>query len=262
MHKSDRPRPSRRDASDKVIVEAIDRAFNTWAFKREQPSDAELLQRCIASAVARGAPIPFVLYWGKGPRAEFADCDGQCLDYLASLSKRIAQRYPPGAIITLVCTDTHALHNGHSALSIQSYFTAIERAAATRHFACCRLGTLTPTTALAEMLPVVDEIPSETMQRLVRAAHRWYKGDGTAIEGARSYYRMNMTEKRAIERAFPETIFITFNGSDCRPLFPEQLPIFYMYSLKRGTSTKPWFMNADGSSAEPPSPQSAELATA
>ena len=38
------------------------------------------------------------------------------------------------------------------------------------------------------------------------------------------------------------SIFITFNGSEFRCLFPERLPIFYMYSLRRGVSVKPWFL--------------------
>jgi len=57
-----------------------------------------------------------------------------------------------------------------------------------------------------------------------------------------TYYRMNMVEKRAVEIAFPRSIFVTFNGSEFRCLFPEQLPIFYMYSLRRGVSVKPWFL--------------------
>ena len=35
---------------------------------------------------------------------------------------------------------------------------------------------------------------------------------------------------------------MTFNGSDVRDLFPSNMPIFYMYSLKRGTAEKPWFL--------------------
>jgi hypothetical protein len=45
--------------------------------------------------------------------------------------------------------------------------------------------------------------------------------------------------------AFPHSIFITFNGSRLRALFPEHLPIFYMYSLRRGFSAKPWFVASD-----------------
>ena len=45
-----------------------------------------------------------------------------------------------------------------------------------------------------------------------------------------------------MERAFPRSIFITFNGSHVRSLFPDTLPIFYMFSLRHGISDKPWFL--------------------
>ncbi len=58
------------------------------------------------------------------------------------------------------------------------------------------------------------------------------------------YLQMNMVEKRAVQFAFPHSIFVTFNGSEFRSLFPERMPIFYMYSLRRGMSVKPWFLPA------------------
>jgi hypothetical protein len=57
--------------------------------------------------------------------------------------------------------------------------------------------------------------------------------------------RLNLFEKQAVEAAFPDAIFVTFNGSDLRPLFPERMPIFYMYSVRRGVAVKPWFMPAE-----------------
>ena len=92
-------------------------------------------------------------------------------------------------------------------------------------------------------LAAADEtVPEETLQRLSTCARKWYRGDGTAGQGALKYYQMNMIEKRAVELAFPRSIFVTFNGSDLRSLFPDRLPIFYMYSLRRGFSVKPWFL--------------------
>jgi hypothetical protein len=57
--------------------------------------------------------------------------------------------------------------------------------------------------------------------------------------------RLNMIEKQAVEAAFPDAIFITFNGSEFRSLFPDRMPIFYMYSVRRGVAVKPWFMPAE-----------------
>lgn len=244
-----RKRAPARDAT----VHAVLQSFNTWAFKREQPSNPELLESHIAAAVTRHSPVPFVLYWGKGPRSTIAQPDIQCLNYLGSMSQRIAAAYAPGAHFTLICTDTHALHNGHSPLSIQEYFSGIGKLAGEQGFSSCRLGSLSPLSALGQLTPIASDIPSESLQRLIGAAERWYRGDASIEQGALRYYRMNMVEKRAVERAFPDAIFVTFNGSEYRMLFPDALPIFYMYSIKRGVAVKPWFIE-DPRGASPSSP--------
>jgi hypothetical protein len=74
---------------------------------------------------------------------------------------------------------------------------------------------------------------------------KWYHGAGSAEQGAVIYFHMNMIEKRAVELAFPNAIFATFNSSKFRILFPKRLPIFYMYSMQRGMSVKPWFLPAE-----------------
>ena len=37
-------------------------------------------------------------------------------------------------------------------------------------------------------------------------------------------------------------VLSNFSGSELRGLFPENLPIFYMYSIRRGVGSKPWFL--------------------
>ena len=87
-------------------------------------------------------------------------------------------------------------------------------------------------------------VQPDTLSRLIASARKWYRGSGGPEQGALTYYRMNMVEKRAVELAFPGSI-ITFSGSELRSLFPEHLPIFYMYSMRRGMSVKPWFLPVD-----------------
>jgi L-tyrosine isonitrile synthase len=227
-------------------------SFNTWAFKREQPSDPVLLARFVAQAVKLREPIPFVLYWGKGPRAEVANPDRECLDYLASFAARIKSVYDKGAHIRLVLTDTHAALNGHSAQETARYHGQITAEAHLRGFETYSLGELT--SARIELVPAENcPPPSDTiLQQLAASAARWYRGGGTPEQGARQYYMMNMMERQVIELSFPSSIFVTFNGREQRELFPEKLPIFYMYSLRRGTSVKPWFL-PDPSTAPTPS---------
>jgi hypothetical protein len=189
----------------------------------------------------RQEPLSFVLYWGKGPRSAIESFDVQCLDYLAALVARVQAAYGRGAAVSLVLTDTHATLNGYPGQQITSYFSQVEHEAGKRGFDCYLLSELTE--AAGRSVRAQDTQPSqETLSQLVRSAMRWYRGEGTPEDGAKRYYAMNMVEKQVIELFFPSSIFVTFNGREHRDLFPDKLPIFFMYSLKRGTSVKPWFL--------------------
>jgi hypothetical protein len=236
-------RAAQRPAAKTACPDKVLQAFNTWAFKREQPSNVELMRAVVAAAIADERPVPFVLYWGKGPRRHVADPDLACLDYLADLARRVRGAYPVGAAITLIFTDTHARLNGHCADSMRDYFHAVEAIARERGFATCRLGDLTRAVEAATLIELGETPASDdVLRRLAVCAAKWYRGDGSAEEGALKYYEMNMIEKRAVELAFPGSIFVTFNGSEFRCLFPDRLPVFHMYSLRRGISVKPWFL--------------------
>lgn len=227
-------------------VDRILRAFNTWSFKREQPSDPQLLQQFVGRAVAMQRPISFVFYWGKGPRCRLDAHDIKCLDYLGSMAQRIAAAYEPGAELRLIFTDTHARLNGYPESVINSYFNAVAPHAVVRGFCLCRLSELIAAThAQPEDYVNGEPVPEEMLSRLSVSAMKWYHGPATPREGAITYFHMNMIEKRAVELAFPDAIFGTFNSSKLRLLFPKRLPIFYMYSLQRGVAVKPWFLPAE-----------------
>jgi hypothetical protein len=175
-------------------------------------------------------------------RCNQAEADIQCLNFLNALGERVLQTYAPGASFTLIFTDTHAELNGHPIGGTRQYFNEVSQSAATRKFFGCMLSDLVAAHSTPSVAPAAPAEP--LLAKLHSSASRWYRGDEPAIAGARKYYEMNMIEKSAVGAAFPDSIFITFNGSDMRPMFPDNLPIFYMYSLKRGTSVKPWFLPA------------------
>ena len=227
-------------------AEALVRSFNSWAFKREQPGNPEALRRIAELAVEREEPLAFVLYWGRGPRAEVAGPERQCLDFLASLARRVESQHPPGADVTLICTDTHARLNGYPAWSTERYFEEVGQEAAGRGFWTCRLSHLVEwTRGDVDSARAEDPPAPEFLGLLSASAAKWYRGGGSVEEGARRYYAANMIERQAVEAVFPNAVFVSFNGSELRPLFPDRMPIFYMYSVRRGVAVKPWFMAAE-----------------
>jgi L-tyrosine isonitrile synthase len=235
---------SRPGSSEVNHVASILRAFNTWSYKREQPSDSVLLEKMVTYAAVRDAPIPFVLYWGKGPRCSLADPDVQCLDFLASMGQRIRDVYAPGACFTLLLTDSHALLNQHPAGAIHSYFEAIEAECAERRFEYRRLGDVTQSVSSPQKSIQATDAPVDIMHELTQSATKWYGGTEAPSRAAARYFQLNMLEKHAVAQQYPNNIFVTFNNKKHRLLFPDNLPIFYMYSLKKGIAVKPWFYDA------------------
>ena len=224
---------------------AIVKSFNTWRFKREQPSDNALLCANVAKAVALHEPVRFVLYWGKGPRAQIAAPDHNCLGYLAAFSAAIAREYVNGARMVLIFTDTHARLNGHSDDHQHRYFSAVAEAATRHGFSHTYLSLVLRESGVSSVVDDNVEIPLEFREQLLRSADRWYRGCDSSSAGALAYYRQNMSERRAVESVYPHAIFVTFNGSDARMLFPPSLPVFYMYAQRKGCAVKPWFVDAD-----------------
>jgi hypothetical protein len=226
--------------------ESVLKSFNTRAFKREQPDKPELMLQLASEAISRNAPLSFVMYWGKGPRAHLGAPEMTCLDFIASMTARVRQCHASGARLSLVFTDTHAEINGHSSQSIEAYFEELSGSARHRGFDTHRLSELVHNRDFpAEPEAVADSVPEELFAALCASAAKWFRGEGTSEQGALLYYRANMVEKKVIERAFPRSIFVTFNGSEMQPLFPDALPIFYMYSLRHGVCAKPWFLPSD-----------------
>src|SRR5277367_5091217 len=161
------------DAS--INAEKVLRAFNTWAFKREQPSNPQLMLRFTAEAIVAQEPLQFVLYWGKGPRHEVGVPEIQCLDFLDAMTSRVQTVYTFGAALTLILTDTHAELNGYSRQDIQQYFADITSVARQRGIQTCRLSSLVKAAGhLAIAAPVEETVPPETLSTLVASAQKWY----------------------------------------------------------------------------------------
>jgi hypothetical protein len=174
-----RPTRAPKRGPARVSADKIVQAFNTWAFKREQPDTPELLTRAVARHLDLSRPLSFVLYWGKGPRDTISAPDRACLDYLGAMSERVRAAYQPGASFKLIFTDTHAGLNGHSEVRMNDYFGAIEVAARERGFKTCRLGELVRAARAAGIAPDDSAaMTDETKARLRGCAAKWFRRAG------------------------------------------------------------------------------------
>lgn len=224
------------------VVENIIDSFDTWKFKREQPFNYEKLKEIVSVAVLKSEPIKFITYWGKGGKDDSGEPEKQTLKFLNEFFNRIRNIYPSGIELTILFTDTHAELNGHSKESTRKYFASMDQLAKAYSF---------KTTNLSEfigydrerLLSTIDSVSIENklLNILVGSAEKHYCVSKDYELGAKLYYLQNQLEKERIDEKYKDYVFLTFNGSKINGLFPKNLPIFYMYSMKKGQSIKPWF---------------------
>lgn len=224
---------------DEKTAQVILNAFNTWQFKREQPNSEKLFS-AILSAVENKSPVSFVMYWGKGDRTMPNERESQALLHLESMLNRIRQAYLPGSKVTLILTDTHTSLNGHSDDESKNYFLFIQKMAQEKSM---------NSVFFSEIIKLDEEkllemesdfkIPADVMTSLQTSASKHSK-KYSAQKAAKLYYLQNQLEKEAISKAFSGHIFLTYNGNNMNSLFPDDLPIFHMYSMSKGNSEKPW----------------------
>lgn len=226
---------------DTKLARDILDSFNTWRFKREQPKTEAKLFEVILRAVRSKKPIQFVMYWGKGEREFAGEKEQSAILYLQEMAEAIREKYATGVNITFVLTDTHAELNGHTKSHIENYFDSVRKLAQEAGFKTSYLSELASfdEQRLIEKKNIV-EINKELEKHLVQSSTRHCKRYD-AETGAKLYYLQNQIEKVEIEKSFADNIFLTYNGSEFDDILPIGLPTFYMYSLEKGKSVKPWF---------------------
>lgn len=181
-------------------------------------------------------------YWGKGSKSQVGEPEKKTLDFLQEFFDRIKTIYPTGVELLILLTDTHADLNGHSQESTKTYFDSVKNLAQNYEFKTACLSELVSYNK-DQLLPLVESLIIEDglFDILLNSAEKHYTASNDYSLATKLYYLQNQIERQRIDENYPDYIFLTFNGSKLNDLFPKTLPIFYMYSSKKGTSVKPWF---------------------
>ncbi len=224
-------------------------SLGSWKYKRAQPSDPEAIRSLVQTALTRGAPIPFLSYWGCGVRDAASDLDRAALDRLAEYVKG-ARRVPQAApTMTLIFTDTHARNNRIPDERARRYFAGVREHAHALGMTTVLLSDLWRELGITEAL--VEETLRDAAfeaewaahplrERLVEQGSRHVEQGGDPADAAKRYYAICSHEGRALAARYPGAIFATYNHPDFDCVSP-RLPKVYLSSFKEGTSVKPWF---------------------
>ena len=238
----------RRIVNGELAAELLGR-LDTWKFKRAQPSEREQILARIQAGLLSGRGIAFVAYWGCGTRDGLVEVDHQALERLKEFVA-LAERQPYfRATLTLILTDVHAAINGKERTRAARYFGQVAAAAREHGFATVWLSELWRRAGFELDAFLAGEL--KPPQPALASSEEFYKGlvERAAKhselrapeEAARLYYDACQLDAVAVERAFGDAVFLTYNGPDARPTLP-RLPTMYLYSYKHKRTEKPWFM--------------------
>ncbi len=218
--------------------------------------DADAIKAIIETALRKDRPVPVMIYWAKGVRDEVTDIEKEGI---AFVKKALSQLDMP-VDLHVVFADTHVAFNG---IDLPESYIEQTRAAfdeiintddsKVRFSGLSRLSDyVNPDIAYTSREGGYDALRKHTEQSkqcntemldvLGMRAEKYYQRDDTSPQDvARMYYELCKSEKEPVGRAFPDTIFLTYNSSKQHDFsVPSGMPAFNMYAFDGHISDKPW----------------------
>lgn len=236
------------------LAEEILTRINTWQDKRCQPAKLEQISSLINSAILNTQPLEFLTYWGCGARDKPIEAERLAMERLRAFMDKASHTTVLTPCLTLLLTDVHCWVNGKPDERVASYFAEITRLANEFGF---KTRLLSDVWAAGGQDPKAfldpgyqhaysDEqswsaLAEKLRDALVLQANK-HAENGNPEAAGRKYLAGCELESAIIEDICSDSIFLTYNGEDADPFIPD-LPRMYIYSTKRGTAIKPWFMD-------------------
>lgn len=188
-------------------------------------------------------PLNFFYLWGMYKRCQKNEYDQTAIALLADMLNHISNVLSRPIVFTLILADVHARLNGMDEKAIKEYGRDIMDEALVQGWRTEWLSYVWQNTGLEidEVYRIADSMSDEMVDDLLfKSAAKYYTGDDK-LRGAKCYLAMRLIEKKAIEQKFKDAIHLTAADPRLSYLQPE-LPTFHIWTLKRGTSRKPWFL--------------------
>lgn len=252
---------NRWSLSDRLAVQIKER-FVKREFKRADSPlhNEELLLSVLKQASAENKPILFLMYWGKGVRRCAGENEEKALKHLKNMFDSISSVHRPGCYLTIIATDTHINLNGYD--NVREYFDSlkvlVQKAAIPATLAyMSEIATLPPLEDVKRQASSLELNP-QLLRELTDTAKK-HSMDTEPQLAAKAYFFCNQIEKEAVARRYHGHVFLSYNSNKHLDLLPASLPIFFMSSIRRGTTDKPWYnkpsadveIHYDASSASP-----------
>jgi len=208
----------------------------------------ELLE-LLKEKVKQGKPIPLIGFWGASDKKHADSNDFACIKNLAELNESIKSFFPLGIEFTFILSDMHAELNGFSKKNYAVYLKEIASLLKKHKFKSVYLSSLWKKHFISKQ-KILKVISSKSFhwknsllsQKLLIQAEKHHKL-ADPLKGAQVYFVARTLESKAITKQFSKHIFFAFSSSLFQPIYPN-LPTLFFYSLKKGFSKAPWFLDS------------------
>lgn len=221
------------------------------------PGDKEQIVEKIEEAL-QGEPVKFLMFWGQGDRDYAARPEEMAVEFMAKAMSTISETTDGGIHLDVVFTDSHIKFNGFVVSTayrdevdalFEKAFTDMNASYNVQNMTSVVSYTPTPDGgSYQEYADFIANAPSIELdpkleRELVFSAHKHFTSDPDVPKEvvARAYFLMNEHENGQLAEAFPDHVFLTYNNKKHEFVIPEGMPAFFMHSLDKTTSVKPWF---------------------
>lgn len=189
--------------------------------------------------------INFLIYWGVGNKKVIDNIDMQAMHFQSKWINAISNILELDYHIQYIITDTHAMINGISTSTINSYSISAQDFLQNKGYDTILMTKLLKSYNINNIRNFmdkysIDHIIKDTGYKSllnglkIQANSPYHRGD--SIE----YLKSNLIENAIIEDVFSKYIFVSYGVPETKLLLPN-LPKLYTYVDEKKQIKRPWF---------------------
>lgn len=208
--------------------------------------NAHAIDILIEGLIQNHSAFKMFYLWGLHKK-KVMDCyDRRALHFLLDLVQYVSSKLHCSTSLTMVLADSHARVNNVPEDSISLYCKSAKECFDEMKWDTLLLSHLWAENGLT--ISIVDQHASCLADNMVNHsasvfAQKYYFGDDKVF-GAKRYVAARILEKPILEKKFKDFVHVTAADPINLSLQPS-LPFFHVWTVHRGRSVKPWFV--DGS---------------
>ncbi len=218
--------------------------------KRLDKREAARIAYSLRYFVFHRKPVMFLMMWGVGTKQETGCWEEYALNQLSKMFREIKKRWQAGCSLKIIYADTHARINRVKEAAIEHYYASVMRLISNWdngiQTEMIRLSALWAEGGqgiqnVGAKRALNSILSKEQYEFIKRNAKLRYHG-ADYEEGARRYVRARLRDNVILKARYSDHIFLTYNNPAVMGALQPNLPLLYVWSLRRGRSSSPWFM--------------------